>query len=135
MRRTTEASSAAPAAVPNTLAAAGSPLHVVTPVRSSAINPLTVFDARNPVVETATPGPAYLRLICYIADATGRRVIHGFCGAFEVLAAGSPAGAPVTGTINDPCPPTARLVVSDTILRASTALGSSFNQVITPLGG
>jgi hypothetical protein len=37
------------------VAAAGRPLQEVLPVRSSATRPLTVFDARNPVVEMATP--------------------------------------------------------------------------------
>ena len=31
------------------------PLHVVSPVMSSAIRPVTVFEARKPVVDTATP--------------------------------------------------------------------------------
>ena len=90
------------------------------------------------VPETATAGPGYLRLICYIPDATGRRVIHGFCAAFEILAAGSPAGAPTASgatPINDPCPASARVAVSQSLLDASTALGTSFNQIIKPLGG
>jgi len=38
-----------------TLAADGTPPHMALPVRSSAIRLLTVFAARNPVVDTATP--------------------------------------------------------------------------------
>ena len=53
-RRTTAASAVAPRAVPSTLAAAGTPLHDALPVRSSAIKLFTVFDARNPIVDTAT---------------------------------------------------------------------------------
>jgi len=89
------------------------------------------------VPQTATPGPGFVRLICYIADATGRRVIHGFCASFEILAAGTAAGAPTASAepINVPCPASARLVVSQGLLDASTALGSSFNLIIKPLGG
>lgn len=90
------------------------------------------------VPDTATPGAGFLRLVCYIPDSTGRRVIHGFCAAFEITAAGSAPGAPaVAGAepINDPCPPSARIVASQTVIRSSTALGLSFNEIIKPLGG
>lgn len=90
------------------------------------------------VPQTATAGPGFLRLICYIPDATGRRVIHGFCAAIELAAAGTAPGAPLAAgaePIVDPCPPSGRVVASQAVIGASTALGLSFNQIIKPLGG
>jgi hypothetical protein len=87
------------------------------------------------VSDAATPGPGYLRLICYIADSTGRRVIRGICAPFEILPAGSAAGASGTGPISEPCPPSGRVLASQSVIGVSGALGQAFNQVITPLGG
>jgi hypothetical protein len=92
------------------------------------------------VPDTAAPGTAYVRLICYVSDATGRRVIRGVCTSFEVLAAETTvAPTPKTGaagvTVNEPCPPSARVVVSESVIGSQTALGEAFNQIIKPLGG
>ena len=91
------------------------------------------------VPETAAEGSAFVRLICYVSDVTGRRVIRGVCASFEVLAAGSAPGAATTAaagaTINVPCPAAPRTVVSESVIQSQTALGEAFNQVITPLGG
>jgi hypothetical protein len=91
------------------------------------------------VPETATPGPGFLRLICYLGDETGRPVIYGACVAFEVTAPGTPPGAPRSepdgSAFEDPCPPSARVVASQSVLHAASVLGRAFNQVIKPLGG
>ena len=91
------------------------------------------------VPETAAEGTAYVRLICYIADSTGRRVIHGFCAPFTVSAAGTAAApspeAAAGVVINTPCPPAPRTVMSQSVIRVQTNIGLAFNQVITPLGG
>ncbi len=90
------------------------------------------------VPESATPGPGFVRLICYVSDATGRRVIRGVCTSFEILAAGATAApqAVASGpTINEPCPTAPRTVVSESVIASQTALGQAFNLVITPLGG
>ena len=91
------------------------------------------------VPETAAPGPGFLRLICYLGDETARPVIYGACVAFEVTAAGTPPGParsePDGSAFEDPCPPSARVVASQSVLRAAGTLGRAFNQVIKPLGG
>jgi hypothetical protein len=91
------------------------------------------------VPDRATPGAAFVRLICYVADATGRRVIRGVCTGFEITAAGASPGAPkgatAGSTIDEPCPASARVVVSQAVIKSQTALGEGFNQVITRFGG
>ena len=86
------------------------------------------------VPDSATPGPAFLHLICYIADTTGRRVIYGVCSEFEVLAAGAPSGPAKNAsgaTINEPCPATPRLVASEAVIETQTTLGLTFNQILS----
>jgi hypothetical protein len=91
------------------------------------------------VPETATAGPAFVRLVCYVSDATGRRVIRGVCASFEVLAPGGAAGATGTtatgSTVNVPCPASPRTVISQSVIRSHTSLGEAFNLIIPPLGG
>ncbi|MEX2268918.1 MAG: hypothetical protein WEA75_09550 [Acidimicrobiia bacterium] len=92
------------------------------------------------VPDTAAPGTAFVRLICYVSDTTGRRVIRGVCTSFEVVAAGTtvaPTPKTATGgtTLNEPCPPAGRVVMSESVIASQTALGEAFNQVIKPLGG
>jgi hypothetical protein len=85
------------------------------------------------VPDAATPGAGFLHLICYIADATGRRVIHGVCSGFEVTAAGTPAGPAKTATgatINEACPATPRMVAAQSVIDTQTTLGLAFNQVL-----
>jgi hypothetical protein len=79
-------------------------------------------------------------LICYVPDATGRRVIRGVCTGLEVLAAGATVAptsntAPAGATVNEPCPTSARVVMSESVIASQTALGQAFNAVIKPLGG
>ena len=86
------------------------------------------------VPDTATAGPAFVRLVCYVSDATARRVIHGVCASFQVTAAGSVSGATGTtrtgSTVDAPCPASPRLAVSQAVIRAQTHLGETFNKVL-----
>lgn len=91
------------------------------------------------VPETATPGPGFVRLVCYVSDATGRRVIRGVCASFEVVAPGVVGGSTGTtqtgSTVNVPCPAAPRTVVSESVIASQTTLGEAFNLIIKPLGG
>ena len=91
------------------------------------------------VPASAAPGPAFLRLVCYVSDSTGRRVIRGVCTSFQVTAPGTPRGAAkrsaaAAATIDEPCPAAPRVVVSQAVIRSQTALGEAFNQVISHFG-
>lgn len=85
----------------------------------------------------AATGHAFVRLICYVSDVTGRRVIRGVCTGFDVTAPGTGIGpkkvAAPGATIDEPCPASGRLVVSQAVIRAQTHLGEAFNQVLTHL--
>lgn len=92
------------------------------------------------VPDTASPGPAFVRLICYVADATGRRVIRGVCVGFDVViptttVIGAVATADAGSTLNVPCPAAPRTVASESVIQSQTVLGEAFNQIIRPLGG
>jgi hypothetical protein len=80
------------------------------------------------VPANATPGVHTVRLICYLPESTGRRVIHGLCAPFVVT--GGEPGAAVSG-----CPPAPRVVVGQAILEAAAGLSNGFNPVMAPLGG
>ena len=74
----------------------------------------------------AQAGDSSIRLVCYVPDVTGRRVIHGLCGRFTVTdpgAAVSPPGAP-----SIPCPSTPRLALSQSVVAVERALSGAFNQ-------
>lgn len=89
------------------------------------------------VPDGATPGQAFVHLICYVADATGRRVIYGVCSGFEITDAATPPGAAKTATgatVNEPCPATPRMVVSQSVINTQTTLGLTFNEVLANLG-
>lgn len=89
------------------------------------------------VPDGATSGGGFLRLICYIADATGRRVIYGVCSGFEITAADAPAGSAKTATgatINEACPATPRMVASQSVIDTQTTLGLTFNEVLAGVG-
>jgi hypothetical protein len=90
------------------------------------------------VVEGAVPGPAFVRLICYIPDDTGRRVIRGVCATFEITTPDVPPGAPRTAaagnTLDEPCPAAPRVVASQSVIRVQGRLGEAFNRVLTGLG-
>lgn len=80
------------------------------------------------VPDDAPPGSASVRLICYVPDATGRRVIRGLCTTFVVT------GAAETGGASGGCPPAARVVISQAILEVESALSEGFNPVLSALG-
>jgi hypothetical protein len=82
------------------------------------------------VSASAAPGRAWVRLVCYLPDATGRRVIHGMCAPFTVSGEGAP---PAEATSDASCPPTPRLVLSQSVLAAEAALSTGFNPVLLPL--
>jgi hypothetical protein len=89
------------------------------------------------VPEGALAGPAFVRLVCYVPDETGRRVIYGLCASFEVTAPGGTAGtspAPAGGTVNAPCPASPRLVMSESTITTQNNLGRAFNAVLTAVG-
>jgi hypothetical protein len=90
------------------------------------------------VVEAAEPGHAFLRLVCYIADETGRRMIRGVCAPFEVAAPGAAPGPATTAsagaTLDEPCPPAPRVVASQSVITAQGSLAGAFNQVLTAIG-
>ena len=89
------------------------------------------------VPTAAQPGPSFVRLICYVPDDTGRRVIWGVCAAFEVTASGGAAPttpAPAGGTANVPCPASPRLVMSESTITTQNNLGRAFNAVLTAVG-
>lgn len=74
----------------------------------------------------AQVGDSSIRLVCYVPDATGRRVIHGLCGRFSVTEAGAAAGPP--GAASIACPPTPRLALSQSVIAVEAALSEAFNQ-------
>jgi hypothetical protein len=74
----------------------------------------------------AKPGAAAIRLVCYVPDATGRRVIHGLCGRFAVTDAGAALPAPSAASI--PCPPAPRLALGQSVIAVEHALSAAFNQ-------
>ena len=72
------------------------------------------------VPATATAGRAWVRLVCYLPDATGRRVIHGLCAPLGITGEGAqPVDRPPTDAS---CPPAPRIVLSQAIVAASAAL-------------
>lgn len=80
------------------------------------------------VPANATPGVDVVRLVCYLPEATGRRVIHGLCAPFVVT--GGEAVTPSPG-----CPPAPRVLVGQAILEAEGGFSNGFNGVMAPLGG
>ncbi len=80
------------------------------------------------VPDTAQPGESFIRLVCYVPDATQRRVIYGLCGGFDVTAAGEAA----TGTRGSAveCPPTPRLVLGQSVIAVERAMSEAFNPLL-----
>jgi hypothetical protein len=77
------------------------------------------------------PGKAAIRLVCYVPDATARRVIHGVCGRFFVTD-GSPPPARATAKID--CPPTPRIAFGQSVIAVERAMSEAFNpQLYYPL--
>jgi len=77
----------------------------------------------------AQPGDSSIRLVCYVPDATGRRVIHGLCGRFTVTDPGAATAPPGAATIA--CPPTPRLALSQSVIAVERALSGAFNQQLS----
>jgi len=87
------------------------------------------------VPDGATPGQAYVRLVCYVSDETGRRVIRDVCASFEVSGGSAATPPPTSGaTIDVPCPPAPRVIISHSVIRAQTAVGEAFNKILTGIG-
>jgi hypothetical protein len=84
------------------------------------------------VPEGAAAGPASIRLVCYVPDATGRRVIYGLCGRFDVTA-GDESTEP-EGTAAVPCPATPRAAFGQAVIAVERAMSEAFNpQLYYPL--
>jgi hypothetical protein len=81
------------------------------------------------VPETATPGDSFVRLVCYVPDATSRRVIYGLCAGFLVTAEGQ--GVPDSGdSAATDCPPTPRLVLGQSVISVERAMSEAFNPLL-----
>ena len=84
------------------------------------------------VPEGVAPGKATIRLVCYVPDATARRVIHGMCGRF-FLTDGSPPPAR-TGSAKVDCPSTPRIALGQSVIAVERAMSQAFNpQLYYPL--
>lgn len=77
----------------------------------------------------AEVGESAIRLVCYVPDATGRRVIHGLCGRFTLTAAGGAAPAP--GAASVPCPAAPRLVLGQSVIAVERLLSEAFNPLLS----
>lgn len=76
----------------------------------------------------AESGDSAIRLVCYVPDATGRRVIHGLCGRFTVTDPG--AAVPPPGASAIPCPSTPRLALSQSVIAVERAMSAAFNPLL-----
>jgi hypothetical protein len=81
------------------------------------------------VPDTATPCDSSIRLVCYVPDATNRRVIHGLCAGFVVTAPGEAAPA-ASGTAAIDCPPTPRLALGQSVITVERAMSEAFNPLL-----
>jgi hypothetical protein len=87
------------------------------------------------VPDTALPGDGSIRLVCYVPDATNRRVIYGLCGAFTITAPGD-APPPPSGTTAKDCPPSPRLTLGQSVIAVERAMSEAFNPLLFyPLPG
>jgi hypothetical protein len=79
-----------------------------------------------------SPGKATVRLVCYIPDATSRRVIHGLCARFEVTDGSAPP--PASGSVAVDCPATPRVTVGQSVIAVERSFSEAFNpQLYYPL--
>lgn len=84
------------------------------------------------VPEGTEPGEGAIRVVCYVPDSTQRRVIRGVCARFVVSAPGEPVPAVSESSIE--CPPTPRIVLSQSVLTVERLLSQAFNpQLFFPL--
>ena len=84
------------------------------------------------VPEGAVVGEASIRVVCYVPDPTGRRVIRGVCARFVVSAPGEAPPAVSESAI--PCPATPRVVLSQAVLTVERLLSQAFNpQLSAPI--
>jgi hypothetical protein len=78
------------------------------------------------LVPDGTPaGKATIRLVCYVPDATNRRVIYGLCARFDITDAATPAES--TGKAKTRCPATARVVLGQSVIAVERAMSEAFN--------
>ncbi len=81
------------------------------------------------VPATAQPGDSFIRLVCYVPDATGRRVIYGLCAGFAVTSEGQ-AVPDARSTVAADCPPTPRLVLGQSVIAVERAMSEAFNPLL-----
>ncbi len=77
----------------------------------------------------AVPGDSFIRLVCYVPDATGRRVIYGLCASFVVTQPGE-AATPEPGTVAADCPATPRLSFGQSVIAVERAFSEAFNPLL-----
>ena len=83
------------------------------------------------VPEGIAPGKAFVRLVCYVPDATARRVIYGLCAHFDVTDSPAPPGS---GSASVRCPSTPRVVLGQSVIAVERAMSAAFNpQLYFPL--
>jgi hypothetical protein len=84
------------------------------------------------VPEGVAPGKGAIRLVCYVPDATGRRVIHGLCGRFDLTDGTAPPAR--TGSAAIDCPPSPRVTLGQSVIAVERAFSQAFNpQLYYPL--
>jgi hypothetical protein len=77
-------------------------------------------------VPPGTPaGKAYVRLVCYIPDATGRRVIYGLCGRFDVTDGATAATTTSKAAVS--CPATPRVTFGQSVVAVEREISQAFN--------
>ena len=77
------------------------------------------------VPEGTVVGQATIRLVCYVPDATNRRVIYGLCARFDITDAA--AASEATGKAATKCPATARVVLGQSVIAVERAMSEAFN--------
>jgi hypothetical protein len=78
------------------------------------------------LVPDGTPaGKGTIRLVCYVPDATNRRVIYGLCARFDITDAATPSES--TGKAKTRCPATARVVLGQSVIAVERAMSEAFN--------
>ena len=78
-------------------------------------------------------GASVIRLVCYVPDATGRRVIRGLCGRFTVTDPGAAVPPPASASAAVRCSPTPRLALSQSVIAVERALSEAFNPLLSTL--